>query len=162
MYPNLSHGHEGVIIRGYLLLVVLLGLTASLLFVPSPQERRFTRIEKAFEMDLSKVERPVMDDYASASMFSFVYPYFHFHYVHKFLGLTTRDCAAAQKLVSQVHNIYYPALLQNRARLVNKAKAENAYNVEGELEIDNDALNVSIAPYISDLQSAYEEISKKC
>ena len=143
------------------MLVVLLALTASLLFVPSPQERRFNQIEEAFDLDLSKVERPVLDDSLS-STFSFVYPYFHFYYVHKFLGLTTPDCAAAQKLVSQVTKIYYPALLQNRSRLVIEAKAANSYNAQGELEIDNNALKVSIAPYVSDLQSAYEEISKKC
>lgn len=144
------------------MLVVLLALTASLLFVPSPQERRFNQIEEAFELDLSKVERPVFDDDSSSSMFSFIYPYFHFHYVHTFLGLTTPGCASAQKLASQVHETYYPALLQNRSRLVSEAKAANSYNAKGELEIDNAALNASIAPYVSDLQSAYEGISKKC
>ena len=144
------------------MLGVFLALTASLLFVPSPQERRFNQIEEAFALDLSKVERPVFDEGSLSSMFSFVYPYFHFHYVHKFLGLTTQDCAAAQKLVSQVHKIYYPALVQNRSRLVSEARAANSYDAQGELEIDNNALNVAIAPYVSDLQRAYEEILKKC
>jgi hypothetical protein len=132
------------------------------LLLPSPQERKFNNIENAFSFDLSKVERPEFDDLPSIERFSFVYPYFHFYYAHRFLGFTTPHCAAMKNLVSQLYDVYYPALLQNRARLVNEAKANNAYSVSGELVLDNDALNTSIEPYRVDLQRAYAQMSQSC
>lgn len=141
---------------------MILLLTASLLFIPNPEARRFIKIKNAFELDLSAVEL-----YSSASvdtpiLVSLRYPYLHSRYMHKFLGLTSLPCKEARESLSVIDEIYFAAVLQHREQLIQQAIAAESYDANGELLVDYKELVKVLTPYRSDFQDAHVEVSRKC
>jgi len=141
---------------------VILLLTASLLFIPNPEARRFMKIENAFALDLSAVDLSNNDPVNMPILISFRYPYLHSRYMHRFLGLTSLPCKEARDNLSVIDEIYFAAVLQYREELIQKAIAAQSYDVNGELIVDYKELTKILTPYRNDFQDAHVEVGGQC